>query len=80
MEIKEAHRYIKTHRCKILADSADADAVFTVLSAIKNGYALCKVDEAEEKIKTIMKQGIDNKFDVVDMSAEVIKALKEACE
>lgn len=78
MQIKEAVEILKNDSLKECGNSWDY-ALESVIDALKNGYTLCKVDEAVEKIENnrINETFVDSSFYT---AGKCIEILKEACK
>ena len=88
MEIKEAVEIFRTESQKLLCDSTERDfqayskAVYVISNALKDGYTLCKADEALEKIEKLMQQENEGEMYYYPpyYSERCIKIFKEACK
>ena len=78
MEIKEAVEILKNEQLDIF-DGRYGKAFKVVREALRNGYTLCKVDEAVERIENnrINETFVDSSFYTAGKCIEIIK---EACK
>lgn len=84
MRIKKAIRYIRNNKITIIhqENKTEANAIDTIIRALRNGYTLCKVDECTTKISNIQPSSsrLLNSHDYDVVLNECIKIIKEGCE